>query len=541
MARHASRAVRYPVYLWLLGVAPIIHLYSTNYGLVRDNEAVYAIVGMLVATTIGYNLPGRAVKDKHKRAFYLGILSLAFSTSGHLYAIGFMPKSLLVWNLLFAAAVFAIIAALRKLVMQRTYPLLTTPLNMVWSLLLAIQIITLANEMIEALNHAPILPEYSSSPSARQDYDKVLDSASRPDIYYIVPDSYPSDDWLLSAMNFDNSAFTAALKERGFVIAPNAQSNYGATIISLPSILNMRYFSSNPSEYADFDYLRWATANSAVARYLLQFGYTYIQFLSGFLHPSPIADINRDLSPNGPVDFDVPAGIVTGKGDDGSRERSYIDSENLIFKQPFIPLYVDTTALRLVRSQLEKLLPPSPWAPYHRFSGQRFLATIDAIEAVVAMPEATFTIVHLMKPHFPVNFNEEGQLIDPIEKPSHDEYFADFKFANSQFLRLFDLILEGSENEPLIIFQADHGSVYGQPSTVERRMVHFDIYAGFYLPGSFNLDIPPNLTAVNTFPLILNEVFGSDFAIRENRILEVLEYQTPWLQRDLTDEFARSS
>ena len=29
------------------------------------------------------------------------------------------------------------------------------------------------------------------------------DSASRPDIYYIIPDSYPSDAWLKEVMDFD--------------------------------------------------------------------------------------------------------------------------------------------------------------------------------------------------------------------------------------------------------------------------------------------------------------------------------------------------
>lgn len=540
MIRFLDRVLRYPIYLWLLGIFPILHLYSANFGIVRDNEAALAIVCMLIATTILFSLSARALRNPQRRALYLGILSLAFSTSGHLYEILFMPKSLLVWNLLSAAAVIALLFATHRLITQNGYAQLTAPLNLVSTLLFTLQIVTLASQMIEARGFAPLVAAYDEFESARQDYEKVTDSASRPDIYYIIPDGYPSDSWLLSAMEYDNSAFTAALEERGFAVAPNVQSNYGATLVSLASTLNMRYLTSNPSDYADFEYLRWSTANSPVARYLLQLGYTYIQFLSGFLHPSPIADINRDLSPNGPVDFDIQADVMIGRGDGGRRESTYLDSDNLLFKQPLIPLYIDTTALRLVHSQLEQLLPQSKWTPYHRFSGQRFIATIDAIESVVAMPEATFTIIHLMKPHFPVNFNEAGQSIGPIEKPSHDEYFADFRFANSQFLRLIDMILEGSANEPVIIFQADHGSVYGYATTEDRRMVYFDIYAGYYLPDSFSLDFSQAWTLVNSFPLILNEVFGADFEIHDNRLLEILDYQTPWLQQDLTNELARS-
>ena len=49
--------------------------------------------------------------------------------------------------------------------------------------------------------------------TTRQDTPKVNDS-TRPDIYYIIPDSYPSDAWLNEAMGFDNSAFTQALRDR---------------------------------------------------------------------------------------------------------------------------------------------------------------------------------------------------------------------------------------------------------------------------------------------------------------------------------------
>ena len=99
--------------------------------MVRDYEAAHVIVCMLVATTLAFLLLGRLVPDQHKRAFYLGLLSLAFSTSGYLYEIGFMPKSRLLWNLLFAAAVIAWIFALYKFIAPRIYAQLTAPLNLV--------------------------------------------------------------------------------------------------------------------------------------------------------------------------------------------------------------------------------------------------------------------------------------------------------------------------------------------------------------------------------------------------------------------------
>ena len=275
--------------------------------------------------------------------------------------------------------------------------------------MLAVQISSLTSQVIAAQRYAPISAEYSNIDNAGNEYAKVNDSTSRRDIYYIIPDGCPSYAWQQSAMNFDNTAFTQTLEQRGFVIAPHAQSNYGASIVSLPPTLNMRCFSSNPADYSDFDYLNWMTANSAVARYLMQLGFTYIQFLSGSIHPNPIADINRDFSPNGPIDYEITEGITTVAAREGRIQPvARIDPSSILFRQPFLPLYIDTTSMRLVRSRLQKLRPQSQLAPYHRLSGECFLTNIDEMKTVVAMPQATFRIVHLMKPHIPVQLTNRA-------------------------------------------------------------------------------------------------------------------------------------
>ena len=83
---------------------------------------------------------------------------------------------------------------------------------------------------------------------------------------------------------------------------------------------------------------------------------------------------------------------------------------------------------------------------------------------------------------------------------------------------MIDAILENSENPPLIIFQADHGSNYGNPKSPERRLVYFDSY--YHLPQGYSLDFPEPFTFINTFPLILNEVFGT-FPLQEDRLFEL--------------------
>ena len=336
-----------------------------------------------------------------------------------------------------------------------------------------------------------------------------------------VPDGYPSDSWLKSTENYDNSDFTKALEDRGFIVVGHAQSNYANTNMSLPSILNMQYYQSNPSLYSDRDYLRLEAANSKVAGLLTEQGYTYIQLLSGSFIPSLMADIIRDFTPQGTIDIkvDIPtisealfAGALPLVADLALIERSY--------KRSFFEAYMDTTLLRLARSRLGQLLPGAQNVPYHTSAPERFFETIDEVVKISAMPEATFTIIHLLKPHWPVVLNEGGEPIPWIHRPTPEEFFAELRFVNSRFLYLIDSILARSKNPPIIIFQADHGSILGHGPGAG-RLTLFDIYAAYFLPPPLSADFPKPYTTVNTFRLILNSVFGSEYELQTDKLFDI--------------------
>ncbi len=68
------------------------------------------------------------------------------------------------------------------------------------------------------------------------------DTDSFPNIYYIVLDMYTRGDVLADLYQHDNGPFLQALRDRGFYIAERSHSNYPCTILSIPSALNMNYF-----------------------------------------------------------------------------------------------------------------------------------------------------------------------------------------------------------------------------------------------------------------------------------------------------------
>ena len=417
MRKQAHRVLQFPFYLWILGVYPILHLYLENFGLVIDREVPLIVVAALAATTVAFPLTKRLFPDAHSRAFILAIWSLAHSLSGHIYVAWIMPSSLTIWTLALGFVLVMFTRWLRRPSLRRRYRQLTPAFNMVFAVMLAMQLAQLALIAIAELQTDSMADAYHAAHASRPAVEKKLDSRQLPDIYYIIPDAYPSDAWHMETMSFDNSDFTQGLQELGFRIVPNAQSNYGATYLSVTSTLNMRYFDSNPTNFSDLDYVRYTINNSEAAHELLRRGYTYVQLYSGWVGPSPIADINRDFTTQGAIDLQV-------------EDSSFESSRRILAKQSFVWLYIDTSILRAVKSQLEKLQPEIGAKSLRRYHPERFLHSMDELERISRMPEATFTIAHLMKPHFPVTFNHAGDIIPEIFPANAEQYLDELQFIN---------------------------------------------------------------------------------------------------------------
>ena len=538
MSKSRFKIIRLPIYPWLLGAFPILHLYAANFGAVIDIEVPICIFWVMAAIAVVFAATNALIRNRHVSSPIVSIIVIAFSLSGHLHTLLFESEFLLVWSLAVLLCIALAIAALRKRRPQLGLGQAAIPLNLISTVLLLLQAATLVARHNETYNHQLAGSFGNDAIAARQSRARIQDSDQFPDVYYIIPDGYASNAWNQSEINFDNSPFTEALRTRGFDVVSHAQSNYGTTLPSLASTLNMRYFDSNPTALHDVDYLRLSIAESDVAKYLQQLGYTYVQFLSGYLFPSSIADINRDFTPNGTIDVTTEEDLSATLWDTMQDSKTNADVRRF-YQQSFISLYIETTLLKLFDDDLRKALEGYLTGPYDGASPRRFLATVDEVASVVSMPEATFTIIHMFEPHRPLFFDEDG-IIDKISHPSDQEFIAGLNFVNARFVDMIDAILAGSRHEPVIIFQADHGSTKGEVRTAQWRPIHFDVFSAYYLPARYTIEIPHPHTNINTFPLILNAVFDAGFALKENRLFELKKSNSrPFAQEDVTEIFAR--
>ncbi len=212
MVGAASKALSLPFYPWLLITIPILHYFRENLGLVKDAEVPPAILLALVGTSLVFALINRLIRDSYQSAAITSLCVLVYSLSGHVYVELFMPRSLGIWTVMALLALGMASIALLKWGSRSLIAQMTPAFNAVMLVLLLLQAIQLAMELAEISRYVDEIPVYSIVDSYEFDAPKATDSAAKPDVYYIIPDGYPSDDWLAKTANWDNSAFTAALR-----------------------------------------------------------------------------------------------------------------------------------------------------------------------------------------------------------------------------------------------------------------------------------------------------------------------------------------
>jgi hypothetical protein len=216
---------------------------------------------------------------------------------------------------------------------------------------------------------------------------------------------------------------------------------------------------------------------------------------------------------------------------------------------PFESMLLQTTLLRLASDgvvALPRLLPGMRF-PYevHR---SRIRNTFAGLQDLPQSESPRLVFAHIIAPHPPFVFAADGSPVTPDvpfslrftsvgqDLPS-GEYIEGYRnqvaYVNSQLEAVVTHLLEDSDVPPVIVLFGDHGpdSNSGRVSYIQERMTNLIAIraptgdAGLY----------PDITLVNVFRVIFNEVFGADYPLLPDRVL-YSEYDTPYDFRDVTDK-----
>jgi hypothetical protein len=472
---------RFPFHIIFISLFPILAFYAHNLTEIQFSASFRLIFIILVAMFVLLGFVWLLLRDIRKTGYVVSLFMLLFLSYGHVY--GFL-KEVTVFGYLIGRHRFLIVVyfvffiiGMRWLKNQQDLAKLTRNINCFGFILFLIPIL-----QIIYLEFRFRTSNVLSNPS----YDMISvdqNIADYHDIYYIIPDSYTRDDTMLSFYEYDNTPFIDALKERGFYIARCSQSNYSFTDLAMASSYNLNYIQEI---YFAKDSIGLAKLgrDNLVRAILTNAGYKIVAFDNGY-------------RPTQWYDADVYYSYRTDTG--GYISRGLTEFESMFLKTTAGRILLDIDSV--ARKDIIKIAKNDPMRDRYEY----IKYTLDKLTTVPSIMGPKFVYIHIQLPHAPYIFSQSGDFI-PEPQPHIPGYRDQVIFINDQILKFVDKILSFSEREPIIIIQGDHG---GQETKGFSGGVH--ILNAYYLPDGGDVGLYSTISPVNTFRLIFNTYFGTNY------------------------------
>lgn len=488
---------------FLFAFYPLLALFASDIVVVRPAELALPAAVLACATGMLLLLATRLLGDRDSAvvlvsAFWL----LLFSFEPLLHPL-YLDVAGLYWFLVPAwilALVVVVVAVSRRRgrlqALADTLSLIVVVLLLMPAGSIVVSLIR-RNADLQRVGAPPRLASASAAPGSGE-------RAGAPSIFYIVLDGYARADVLEREYRYDNSHFLDRLTERGFFVASGADANYGQTYLSLASSLNACYLDSVAGrmgvESADRAPMQEMVARNAVSDFMRQRGYTYVTVGTGYL----------------------------------DRELRYADEYVVL---PGSPDEFQTALLGML-----PVLPRTD-LPYemHRM---RLKYAFNHLADLASSPSPVFVFAHILAPHPPFVFQADGGKTGLSQAFSISNmrlwrdrkgYAGQLAFTNTLLETAIDAIIANSPQPPIIILQSDHGPAarYKVEAPDEAGLrERFPILNAYYLPGGGSKKLYDTITPVNTFRVILDEYFGMDYPLLEDKSY-FSGYSTPYQLREV--------
>jgi len=512
------------VHPFLLAVHPIFFLCSYNVSRIGFGQTLLPSTISLGATFLLLLLFKLILKDRQKAGIVVSILVTLFFIYGHVYnlleypqigtfLIGLHVYMLLNWLILAACSIHFV----RKT--RRDLSHITRIVNVAAFVLVAIPLVGIGIHEFKTVPWDSV----QNPPYAVINTTDLKKAERPPDIYYIILDRYASSDILKEFYDFDNIGFVNYLEGKGFYVAHDSTSNYLTTAHSLASSLNMTYLDHLQDqigeESGDWGPLTKMIKEYEVGRLLKSIGYKYIHFGSWWQDTR----INR-----------------------------YADVNVNLFSRPefFLSVY-RTTALYPVGRALGLLRLPllQSMGDERMLQWRRVQHKFEELAEIPSMKGPKFVFVHMLVPHKPFVFNQDGTFVPEEEERERSKkvnYVNQLVFVNNRVQILIDRLLSSSEIPPVIVLQADEGPYppsrstdWNQASKSELRQ-KMGILNAYYLPDVNKDELYSSVTPVNTFRLIFNLYFDTELPLLPDENYVHTDNHHPYRLIQVTSKLGRS-
>lgn len=517
MKKINSLLEQYPLYILLLGVYPVLYLWTANFTKIHSYVVPRSLLISFCFSLAVFLLTWLIIHPVRRAGMVAGYILVLFFTYGHFFSlidnanlagiiIGRHRFTIIFWLLLAAAGVFLIIRSRSKLYQATRAANVITGLMTIF---LLVQVVSGFAGSTSIKRTAAPMPQTAAAAESTV-------SANR-DVYYILLDGYGRTDLLEKDLNLDNKAFMDQLKSMGFIVPRCGQSNYIDTAYSMAATLNMNYLDDlgySYEELAKGDHEKILTpviAGSLVRQKVSAMGYKFITFKSPYLFiDMPDSDVYLDEE------------NTTSPGE---------KIETLNFQQMFIRTTFARTAAEWLEDNPEdsknipvflvSLVSPGSVNPESStFAGRNYkqyrqnLFQLDSLETIPEISGKKFVYAHLLVTHQPFTFTPAGDFrLD--EKDSYEAYKDQITYIDTRLVEILQTILKKSTVPPVIILQSDHS--YSDGGKRARNL------QAYYLPDQTGVEIPDTFTNVNAFRLVFDTYFGEDLPLLPDRSMQIGE------------------
>jgi hypothetical protein len=170
----------------------------------------------------------------------------------------------------------------------------------------------------------------------------------------------------------------------------------------------------------------------------------------------------------------------------------------------------------MLRSLLNQDL--GPLALRHR---EMILYTSENI-ASTKFPSPKFVYAHLMLPHAPFLFAENGTIATSsrTEYTNWQRYFENYKFFLSVAQEMIENLLLATNGDAIIIIQSDHGARNLRAKSYSGFLENYPdnyktwIVNALYLPECSDVPLTQDMDPINTFPVVFNCYFDANIPLK---------------------------
>ena len=326
--------------------------------------------------------------------------------------------------------------------------------------------------------------------------------ARRPDIYVLIPDDYARADVLKRYFHYDNSAFAAQLRRRGFTISDDWRSPYSDSESNITAALNMGYLDGLArvlgEKSQDVRPLKTLMEDSRASRLAKSLGYRYVHLDSDEV---TFAAGNPDIS-------------------------------SVATPDSYPSLWLRKTVLREVGGRFGF----NDVAQDERFR-RNYSSSFARLDSVTGQAGPKLVVFHTLLPHDPYIFGARGQSVtfpSTSDEVIHSRlgmryYLPQLEYVETRLLHAIDTIRRHSK-DAVIVLQADEGFESGDKTFDEATALDIRVKGllALSLPGVSRVRAPQPPNAVNTLRYVYNRLFGTRYSMLPTKSAPDGDYPYQW-------------